>query len=164
MDIIGPLADVTTEVPNNWSLKPTGLNTGDRFRLLFLSSTKRDGTATDIATYNTFIQNLAAAGHTDIRDYSAGFTAIGCTEAVDARDNTSTTYTTEDKGVPIYWLNGTKAADQYEDFYDGSWDDEANDKNESGADAHDTSQSGNYPNTGCGHDGTEAFNPAIRGR
>ena len=155
MDIIGPLADVTTEVPNNWSLKPTGLNTGDRFRLLFLSSTKRDGTATDIATYNTFIQNLAAAGHTDIRAYSAGFTAIGCTEAVDARDNTSTTYTAEDKGVPIYWLDGTKAADQYEDFYDGSWDDEANDKNESGADAHDTSQSGNYPNTGCGHDGTE---------
>ena len=34
--------------------------------------------------------------------------------------------------MPIYWLNGTKAADEYEDFYDGSWDDEANDKNESG--------------------------------
>ena len=58
--------------------------------------------------------------------------------------------------MPIYWLNGAKAADQYEDFYDGSWDDEANDKNESGTDGHDTSQNVNWPWTGCDHDGTEA--------
>ena len=149
-------------VPSDWSLKPTGLSTGDQFRLLFLSSTKRAGSSTDIATYNTFIQTRAAAGHTDIQDYSAGFRVVGCTAAVDARDNTSTTYTTTDKGVPIYWLNGAKAADQYEDFYDGSWDDEANDKNESGTDAHDTSQSVNYPITGCNHDGTESFTGVIR--
>ena len=133
----------------------TGLAVGDQFRLLFLSSTKRNATATDIATYNTFIQTRAAAGHTDIRDYSAGFRAVGCTAAVDARDNTATTYTTSDKGVPIYWLNGAKAADQYEDFYDGSWDDEANDKNESGTNGLDTSLNDNWPLTGCSHDGTE---------
>ena len=118
---------------------------------------ERNGSSTDIATYNTFVQTRAAAGHADIRTYSAGFRAVGCTAAVDARDNTATTYTTTDKGVPIYWLNGAKAADQYEDFYDGSWDDEANDKNESGTDAHDTSVSTNYPFTGCNHDGTESF-------
>ena len=61
---------------------------------------------------------------------------VGCTAAVDARDNTATTYTATDKGVPVYWLNGAKAADEYEDFYDGSWDDEANDKNESGTNAY----------------------------
>ena len=147
---------VTKTVPADWSLIPTGLSTGDKFRLLFLSSTKRNSTATDIATYNTFIQTRAAAGHTDIQDYSADFRAVGCTADTDARDNTKTTYTTTDKGVPIYWLNGAKAADQYEDFYDGSWDDEANDKNESGTDAHDTSQNVNWPWTGCDHDGTEA--------
>ena len=144
-----------TEVPADWSLKPTAVTAGTQFRLLFLSSTKRTATATDIATYNTFIQTRAAAGHTDIRDYSAGFRAVGCTAAVDARDNTATTYTTSDKGVPIYWLNGAKAADQYEDFYDGSWDDEANDKNESGTNGPDTSQNNNRPVTGCSHDGTE---------
>ena len=143
---------VATAVPNNWSLKPTGLAAGVQFRLLFLSSTKRDATATDIATYNTFIQNLAAAGHTDIRDYSAGFRVVGCTAATDARDNTGTTGT----GVPIYWLDGTKVADDYADFYDGSWDDEANDKNESGTDAHDTALSVNHPYTGCQHNGTES--------
>ena len=148
---------VIISVPSNWTLKPTALATGDKFRLLFLSSTKSAGSPTDIATYNTFVQGLAAAGHADIRDYSAGFRAVGCTAAVDARDNTKTTYTMTDKGVPVYWLNGAKAADQYEDFYDGSWDDEANDKNESGTDAHDTSQSVNWPITGCNHDGTESF-------
>ena len=147
---------VTNTVPADWSLIPTGLSTGDKFRLLFLSSTKRTASSTDIADYNTFIQTRAAAGHTDIQDYSADFRAVGCTAAVDARDNTATTYTTTDKGVPIYWLNGAKAADQYEDFYDGSWDDEANDKNESGTNGPDTSLRANYPWTGCDHDGTEA--------
>ena len=121
-----------TEVPADWSLKPTAVTAGTQFRLLFLSSTKRNASSTDIADYNTFIQGLAAAGHADIRTYSTGFRAVGCTADTDARDNTYTTYTSTDKGVPIYWLNGAKAADQYEDFYDGSWDDEANDKNESG--------------------------------
>ena len=144
-------------VAADWSLKPTDVAAGAKFRLLFLSSTKRDSTATDIAAYNTFVQNRAAAGHADIRAYSAGFRVLGCTQAVDARDNTSTTYTTADTGVPIYWLNGAQAADDYEDFYDGSWDDEANDKNESGADGLDASVTLNRPITGCQHDGTEAF-------
>ena len=153
-------AALTNEVLSSWSLKPTGLVAGDQFRLLFLSSTKRNASSADIATYNTFIQNLAAAGHADIRAYSAGFRAVGCTAAVDARDNTSTTGT----GVPIYWLDGTKVADDYADFYDGSWDDEVNDKNESGTDAHDTSQAANYPFTGCANDGTEEFAGATNPR
>ena len=71
--------------------------------------------------------------------------AVGCTENVDARDNTGTTYTSTDKGVPIYWLDGNKVADDYQDFYDGSWDDETNDKNESGNDAHNTSNARQLP-------------------
>ena len=143
------------EIPNTWSLVPAGLATGDRFRLLFLSSTKRNGTSSDIADYNTFIQNRAAAGHADIRTHSSGFRVVGCTETVDARDNTGSTYTNSDKGVPIYWLGGAKAADDYEDFYDGSWDDEVNDKDESGANGPNTSQEANHPITGCKHNGTE---------
>ena len=148
---------VPTDVPSTWALKPTGLTAGDNFRLLFLSSTKRDASSTDIADYNTFIQTTAAAGHTAIQEYSSSFTAVGCTSSTDARDNTLTIYTTSDKGVPIYWLSGAKAADDYEDFYDGDWDEEANDKNESGTDGPDTSQLANYPWTGCNHDGTEEF-------
>ena len=150
-----------TEVPADWGLKPTDVAAGSQFRLIFLSSTKRDATATAIATYNTFVQNLAAAGHTAIRAYSAGFRVVGCTADVDARDNTSTTFTTEDKGVPIYWLNGAKVADEYEDFYDGDWDDEVNDKDESGTNGLDISLNVNSPFTGCAHNGTEALDGSI---
>ena len=151
----------TAEVPASWSLKPTALNTGDQFRLIFLSSTKRNADVTTISTYNTFVQNRAAAGHTAIRAYSAGFRVVGCTADVDARDNTSTTFTTEDKGVPIYWLNGAKVADEYEDFYDGDWDDEINDKDESGTNGLDISLNVNSPFTGCAHNGTEALDGSI---
>ena len=66
--------------------------------------------------------------------------------------------TTPEPPVPIYWLNGNKVADDYADFYDGSWDDEANDKNELGNNGPDTSNSDtNYPFTGCDHDGTRKF-------
>ena len=140
-------------VPNDWGLIPSDLGTGDQFRLLFLSSTDTDATSANIADYNTFIQNRAAAGHADIQDYRAGFRAVGCTAAVNARNNTGTT----GAGVPIYWLNGSQVADDYADFYDGNWDDEANDKNESGNNGPDTSLEVNYPVTGCDHDGTEAF-------
>ena len=155
-DSVSDEFDITvnaTLVLRDWSLKPTGLTAGDQFRLIFLSSTKRDGTATAIADYNTFVQTRAAAGHTGIQSYSAGFKVVGCTAGVDARDNTSTTGT----GVPIYWLDGNKVADTYADFYDVTWDDEANDKNESGTDAQNTSQAANYPLTGCLHNGTEAI-------
>ena len=82
---------------------------------------------------------------------------VGCTADVDARDNTGTNTDTDGAGVPIYWLNGNQAADDNTDFYDEDWDDEANDKNESGNDGPDTSQVGNWPVTGCNHDGTTAF-------
>ena len=146
-----------TVVPSDWSLIPAGLSSGDQFRLIFLSSTKRDGSSSDIATYNTFIQTRAAAGHTDIQAYSAGFSVVGCTADVDARDNTGTTGV----GVLIYWLNGAKVADDYADFYDEDWDEEAADKNELGNNGPNTNNSGNYPLTGCDDDGTEAFQSTV---
>ena len=143
------------EVPNGWSLIPTGLAAGDKFRLLFLSSTNTDGTSYDIADYNTFVQGRAAAGHTDIQAYSSAFRAVGCTSDSDATANTGA-YNSAGTGVPIHWLNGNKVADDYPDFYDGSWDDEANDKNELGDNGPDTSQTANFPLTGCQDYGEEA--------
>ena len=142
------------EVPETWSLIPSGLGAGDRFRLIFLSSTARHGAATHIADYNGFVQTRAANGHADIRRSSSLFRVVGSTAAVDARDNTSTTYTADDKGVPIYWLGGNKVAGDYEEFYDGEWDDEANAKDESGNNRS-TSGDADYPFTGSEHNGTE---------
>ena len=124
-------ADGSYPVPDNWALKPSGLGVGAKFRLLFVTSTQRDATATDIATYNTYVQTRAKAGHSAIADSCGNlFKVVGSTSAMDARDNTGTTGT----GVPIYWLNGAKVADNYGDFYDGTWDSYgfANAKTESG--------------------------------
>ena len=146
-------------VPLDWSLKPASIGPGERFRLIFLSSTKRNATSSNIETYNTFVQNRAAAGHANIQDHASRFKVVGCTQAVDARDNTGTN--TNGPGVPIYWVGGSKVADSHTDFYDGTWDDEANDRNELGNDAHDTSQTGNYPFTGCNDDGTESVTATL---
>ena len=149
-------------VSPNWSLKPTGLFGGDQFRLIFYSATKRDAESDDIADYNTFVQERAAVGHADIQLYSDEFTAVGCTPDDDARDNTRTRYTNSNRGVPIYWLDGTKVADDYQDFYDGSWDNEANDRdrNEHGNTGPNSSLLTNFPWTGCENDGTQAFTGA----
>ena len=143
-------------VPPTWSLKPSGLGEGAKFRLIFISSTTRDGTSTSIGTYNTFVQDRAADGHKSIRPYSSGFRVVGCTSSKNATANTETR--SSDAGAKIYWLKGAKVADSYADFYDGSWDDEANDKNESGGNGPDTSLAANYPFTGCEHDGTKSSN------
>ena len=150
-----PAAPPEVTVPNDWSLIPSGLVAGNKFRLIFLSSTKTNATSYDIADYNDFIQGRADVGHTDIQSYSDGFRAVGCTADSDARDNTATTGT----GVRIHWLNGNKVADNYGDFKDGDWDEERNnqDRNELGNNGPDTSNINNYPYTGCKHDGTESI-------
>ena len=137
-----------------WSMVPDGLEFGDTFRILFISSTQRNANAYDIYWYNEFVQGLMASGFDDIKDRSAGFRAVVCTEDVDARDNTNTT----GAGVPIYWMNGKKAADGYEDFYDGSWDEEASVADESGTTVTVPNTTATYTAwVGCDHDGTEGM-------
>ena len=43
-------------VPADWALKPTGVSAGGTFRLLFVTSTARNASSTDIASYNRFVQ------------------------------------------------------------------------------------------------------------
>ena len=146
-----------TEVAADWALIPSGLNVGDEFRLLVITSTERRADSTTIAHYDTHVQNAVKAGHTAIRSHSSLFQVVGCTAAVDARDHTYTTHTATAPGVAIYWLDGNKAADDYGDFYDGDWDEEATGKNESGTDVSFPVNLSEHPFTGCDHDGTEEF-------
>ncbi|MCY3606866.1 MAG: hypothetical protein OXG57_00340 [Acidimicrobiaceae bacterium] len=127
-------------VAADWGLTPSGLSDGDRFRLLFVSSTKRDASSTDIGVYNTHVQGRAAAGHADIRAHSSGFRALVSTVGEDAADNTHMYGT----GAPVYWLGGAKAADDYADFWDNTWDSLAS-RDESGTDIT-TTTSDNFPN------------------
>ena len=147
------------EVRKDWPLRPNDIPVGGKFRLLFATAGTHDAWSTDIATYNTFVQTEAASGHASIQPYSSGFRVVGSTSTTDARDNTATTGTEE---VPIYWLGtadnqGGKVADNYGDFYDETWHDETDPRNQSGT-ARSMSTNETYPFTGSDHDGTVYFN------
>ena len=121
-------------VPVEWALTPSGLTTGDTFRLMFITGTgTRRPNSSDIDDYNTYVQGQANASnaHSAIKPYNTWFRALASTSSVDARDNTRTRsmYT----NAAIYWLDGAKVADSYGDLYDGTWDDETNPKDRSGS-------------------------------
>lgn len=104
------------EVPVDWDYIPAGLEPGDSFRLLFVTSNTRDGKSKNIADYNSFVQS-AAAKNDLFKDFSGQFRALASVAGTHAIDNSGTRGT----GVPIYWANGAKIANDYADFYDGSW-------------------------------------------
>ena len=136
-------------------LSPPGLGVGDSFRLLFVTSTGRNASSSNIADYSRFVQGRAAAGHSAVRSFSSKFRVLASTHSVDARDHTGTRYTSTNKGVPIYWLDGDKVADDYEDFYDGSWDNKSRKgKNESG----NAFSNSSWIWSGTRNDGTESPN------
>ena len=139
----------------SWDLVPPGLGVGDSFRLLFVTSTGRNASSSNIADYSSFVQGRAAAGHSAVRSFSSKFRVLASTHSVDARDHTGTRYTSTNKGVPIYWLDGDKVADDYEDFYDGSWDNKSRKgKNESG----NAFSNSSWIWSGTRNDGTESPN------
>ena len=70
-------AQTEHEVAADWALKPDAVGAGEQFRLIFLSSTTRDATSTDIADYNTHVQNAAAAGHFGDTQLQLGFHCVG---------------------------------------------------------------------------------------
>ena len=114
-----------TLVPSWWSLVPDGLGDGDQFRLLFVSLptwTHGADFERSLGAYDDAIRGLMSSrGHRDARAMSSMFKVLGSWSDVDARDHTGTYWTEAYSGTPIYWLNGGIAADDYRDFYDGSW-------------------------------------------
>ena len=131
----GPPQTTSPTVPADWPLIPSGIGPGDTFRLLFMTSTRRDATSTNIADYNTHVQNAAnlSGASVAIKPFAGGFKVVGCTATVTARANTDSEAT--DPDAPIYWLNGVKIADDYAEIYSGSWQNqvEASIRNETGA-------------------------------
>ena len=104
-------------VPADSPIIPDGMGPGDSFRLLFVTSTTTTAESADIAGYNAFVQARAAA-NSNLAGFSGQFRALISTASVNIKDNTATTGT----GVPVHWLGGEKAADDYADLYDVSWD------------------------------------------
>ena len=108
------------DVPLSWILAPDGVDRGDTFRLMFVTSSKRAGNSDSIGNYNSIVRTDAGDGHPGIYEFRDDFNAVASTESTDARDNTDTNPNSDGAGEPIYWLGGAKVADNYADFYDGS--------------------------------------------
>ncbi len=99
---------------------PSGLNVGDTYRLVFVTSGQRDASSSNIADYNSFVQDAADAVP-ELAILAADWTAIGSTASVDARDNTGTNPTLS-PGAPIFDLSGHIVADNNADLWDGGID------------------------------------------
>ena len=148
----------TEQLPANYPLVPSGVGPGDSFRLVYVTAdtTRADSRYSQpysdfvITSIETIFNNGELLGNLHVPFSQSPLVS---TPGVSAQLTTDTTWTSADKGVPIYWLNGNKVADDYEDFYDGSWDDEANPKNDLGNDI--AIAAANQPWTGSSSGGAE---------
>ena len=142
-DSFSVLPDGAYQVPSDWSLVPDGLTTGDQFRLIFVTSTKRRGDSTDIEVYNEFV-NAAAARNSVLAQTCCpllfGFKALGSTTTIGARVNlsmwdfSSNKWADKDANIPTYWI-GTdyQVAPHYQRlFSDWGWKNEDQARDESG--------------------------------
>ena len=83
----------------------TGLQPGDQYRLIFLTSTTTNALSSDITTYNSFVQATAAASTAYPGLGGGTWNIMGSTLTDDARDNTGTNPTAA-TGVPIFLTDG----------------------------------------------------------
>src|ERR1035437_4880568 len=84
-------------------LFPAGLNPGDLFRLVFVTSTTTVATSPDISYYNSFVTNVADAVP-ELLALNATWTVIGSTSAVSAATNIGAS------NSGIYRLDGLEVA------------------------------------------------------
>lgn len=117
-------------------LAPSGLNAGDKFHYIFVTSGTTDAYSADISTYNAFVQATAESvgigsdiGLTDWR-------ALGSTPTINAADNLAPSFN-DQFNVPIYnmgsdivasslmdlWANGSTNTILYEEDGTPNYDD-----------------------------------------
>ena len=114
--------------PDASIVAPAGLEAGDKFHIIFVSTTVRDPTSSDITDYDAHVQ--AAANAAEIGSTIGGNTielngwrALGSTLTVDAVDHLAPLFSST-TNVPIYNLNND--ANQHGDLvstnFTGLWD------------------------------------------
>lgn len=97
---------------------PTGLNPGDTYRLMFVTSTRIQASSTDIAYYNSFVQTSANAA-----DIGIGSTIFGTDVSWFAFASTESTNVLANIGTingPIYTVGDALVANSQSDLFDGS--------------------------------------------
>lgn len=109
---------VNSSIASAGLIVPSGIQPGQQYRLVFVTSGKTTATSSDISYYNNFVTTQAGL----VSGLNATtWNAIASTLTVAARDNTGTNPTDPNHvSVPIYLLNGTLVATGNSDLWDGS--------------------------------------------
>ena len=116
--LVGAVLGVTASVASAAIVVPPSLSPGDKYHLVFVTSTTRNATSTNIADYNAFVQAAADAAGIGSGDGVDWF-AIGGTQTVAAKVNALVGATNL-----VFLLDGTtKVADGFVDMWDESLDD-----------------------------------------
>ena len=161
VNAVPPPEDGAYVVPHDWDLIPSGLDSGDEFRLMFVTANTRDATSSDIADYDSFVQSSAAGtmtggSHAAIQPYAGLFRALGSTSTVDARDHLGMNPgNSEHKSAPVYWLNGSRIAYGSVDVWDGAWTSQSAAASRTGLGTVSTFNNGQPVLTGSNADGTK---------
>ena len=113
--IIAAIAGLVFALTPTASAAPTAPTGGypASYRLVFVTSGNSPQVSTDIAFYNTFVDDAAKATGSGLEDIATTWKCIGTTETVDAKDNTGTLLIADTgysaaNDVPIYNYAGDK--------------------------------------------------------
>lgn len=99
---------------------PSGLNPGDSYRLIFVTSDIGNATSSDISVYDALVTSQAAQSP-ELVSLGTTWQVVASTSSVDARVHTNTDFTVN-TGVAIFNLGDAKVADNNADLWDGSLD------------------------------------------
>ena len=117
--VTSPSGIPVINVPHNWSLKPSSMQPGQKFRLLFVTTSRdRANRYKTPGGYDNIVKRDAGQSSSLVKAHATNYKAILSTRHVDAIDHVGMTGT----GVPVWWVNGARVADNYGDFWDGTWD------------------------------------------
>lgn len=100
---------------------PDGLERGDQYRLLFLSSARRTAESFNVSDYDEFVQSLADAAP-EIGSWGYQWQAVVSSADTDARDRINVNHEVE-VGVPIFRIDGLIIAENYSKFWPDTDDD-----------------------------------------
>jgi hypothetical protein len=97
-------------------LAPSGLNAGDKFHYIFVTSGTTDAYSADISTYNAFVQATAEGAGIGSSIGLTDWRALGSTPTISAADNLAPLFNDQDT-VPLYNMGSDIVASSLVDLW-----------------------------------------------
>lgn len=108
---------LTAPSANAALVEPAGLNPGDTYHVIFVSSTTRDATSADILDYDAHVSGAADSAGIG-SGIGVAWRALGSTTSISAYDHLSPLFSDPDN-TPIYNQNGGLVATSLNDLFSG---------------------------------------------